>query len=37
MLGGRRWGLSWKWSMVVERDLFMSQEVYRDSMCKEVW
>ena len=22
MLGGRRWGLSWKWSMVVERDFF---------------
>ena len=19
MLGGRRWGLSWKWSLVVER------------------
>ena len=35
MLGGTRWGLSW--SIVVVRDLFMSQEVKRDLMSKEMW
>ena len=29
ILGGRIWGLSWKWSMVVERDFLVCLIVYK--------